>query len=80
MFEYSYKLPLGEHMKLNIHPIERAFRIILGVGLIAFALVGVESSWGYIGFVPLLTGLKGWCPAYTIMGYSSCPVHVKKHK
>jgi hypothetical protein len=80
MFEYYYKRPQGEFMKLNIHPIERAFRIILGVGLIAFAVVGVESAWGYIGVVPLLTGLKGWCPLYTIMGYSSCPVHAKKHK
>jgi hypothetical protein len=66
-------------MTLNIHPIERAFRIILGVGLIAFALVGVESTWGYIGVVPLLTGLYGWCPAYKLMKFSSCPIH-KKHK
>jgi hypothetical protein len=65
-------------MTKNIHPIERAFRIILGVGLIAFALVGVESSWGYLGIIPLLTGLAGWCPPYYLLGYSSCPVHVKK--
>jgi hypothetical protein len=67
-------------MKLNIHPIERAFRIILGVGLISFAGVGFESSWGYIGFVPLLTGISGWCPAYKLAGFSTCPVHVKKHR
>lgn len=67
-------------MKKNVHPIERAFRIILGVGLITFAMVGVESAWGYVGFVPLVTGLKGWCPAYHLLGYSSCPVHVKKKR
>ena len=67
-------------MKTNIHPIERAFRIILGVGLVAFALVGVESAWGYIGFVPLATGLAGWCPAYKLAGFSTCPVHAKKPK
>jgi hypothetical protein len=67
-------------MTLNIHPIERAFRIILGVGLIAFALVGVESSWGYIGFIPLLTGLYGWCPAYRMLNFSTCPIHGKKKR
>lgn len=67
-------------MKNNIHPIERAFRIILGIGLVTFAMVGVESAWGYIGFVPLVTGLKGWCPAYQLLGYSSCPLHVKKKR
>lgn len=67
-------------MKKNIHPIERAFRIILGVGMIAFAAVGVESSWGYIGIIPLISGLIGWCPAYQLIGFSNCPVHVKKHR
>lgn len=64
-------------MKKNVHPLERVFRIILGVGLIAFALVGVESTWGFIGFVPLITGLMGWCPLYQVMGHSTCPIHTK---
>lgn len=67
-------------MTKNIHPLERVFRIILGVGLIVFALVGVESSWGYVGFLPLITGLMGWCPPYALINYSSCPGHVKKKR
>ncbi len=67
-------------MTKNIHPIERVIRIMLGVGMISFALVGVESAWGYLGILPLATGLMGWCPPYALMGYSSCPKHVKLKK
>jgi hypothetical protein len=48
--------------------------------MISFALVGVESAWGYLGILPLATGLMGWCPPYALMGYSSCPKHVKLKK
>lgn len=66
-------------MKKNIHPIERAFRIILGVGMVSFAILGPENHWFYIGFLPLITGLLGWCPPYQLMGFSSCSVKTKKH-
>ncbi len=65
-------------MKKNIHPIERAFRIILGVGMVSFAILGPENHWFYFGFLPLITGLLGWCPPYQFIGYSSCVVKNKK--
>ena len=37
-------------------------------------IVGCISSWGYLGIVPLLTGLIGSCPLYTLFGFSTCPV------
>lgn len=63
-------------MSTNEGMIDRALRIVVGLGLIAVALglvPGVPATvWAWIGVVPLLTGLIGWCPAYTILGISTC--------
>lgn len=63
-------------MTTNEGSIDRILRIIVGLALIALALgfiPGVKPSvWGWIGVVPLATGLIGWCPAYTIFGISTC--------
>ena len=61
-------------MKTNVGGIDRALRIIAGLVLIAFALTGAIGAWGWVGIVPLLTGLIGWCPIYPILGISTCPV------
>lgn len=65
-------------MKTNEGMVDRGIRVILGIALIAFAIpVGFpETGWnwiGWIGIVPLLTGLIGWCPIYSAMGVSTCP-------
>jgi len=57
--------------KTNIGSIDRILRIIVGLGLIALAFVGPKTSWGWIGLVPLLTGLINSCPIYSILGISS---------
>lgn len=57
----------------NEHPIERAGRVILGLGLITIALVGPKTPWGFLGVVPLATGLLGSCPLYTLFGINTCP-------
>ncbi|MBK6695982.1 MAG: DUF2892 domain-containing protein [Myxococcales bacterium] len=57
----------------NEHPIERAARVFLGLGLLALVFVGPQSLWGLIGLVPLTTGLLGSCPVYTLFGISTCP-------
>ncbi|MDA8431775.1 MAG: DUF2892 domain-containing protein [Nitrospiraceae bacterium] len=59
-------------MKKNIGGIERAIRIIAGLGILSLAFVGPHSAWGYLGVVPLLTGLTGWCPPYALLGISTC--------
>lgn len=61
----------------NEHPIERAARVFLGLGLLALVFVGPQSLWGLIGLVPLTTGLLGSCPVYTLFGISTCPA--KRH-
>ncbi|MCW1843563.1 YgaP family membrane protein [Prosthecomicrobium hirschii] len=64
-------------MNANVGGIDRILRIVAGLALLAFALFGpADLSWkwvGYIGVVPLLTALMGWCPAYTLIGVSTCP-------
>lgn len=59
----------------NVGNIDRAIRVVAGLGLILFALFGNQDwSWvGWIGVVPLLTGLLGRCPAYSLLGINTCP-------
>jgi hypothetical protein len=61
-------------MKVNEGTLDRAVRVLAGLLLIALALTGTIGVWGWIGVVPLATGLLGWCPAYTLLGFSTCPV------
>lgn len=60
----------------NVGGLDRILRIIVGIALIAFAVTGVPATgynWlGWIGVVPLLTAVLGFCPAYTILGINSC--------
>jgi Protein of unknown function (DUF2892) len=59
---------------INEHPIERALRVVLGLALISIAFVGPKTPWGFLGIVPLATGLFGTCPLYTLLGWNTCPV------
>ena len=61
-------------MKTNEGTIDRIARIIAGLALIALTLTGTLGVWGWIGVVPLLTGIIGICPAYSIFGMSTCPM------
>ncbi len=62
-------------MKLNVGGIDRIARIIAGLALIGLTLAGIIGVWGWIGVVPLLTGLFKFCPAYSIFGMNTCPMH-----
>lgn len=59
-------------MEKNLGSIDRALRIIAGIVLLSLVFVGPQTPWGWIGVVPLLTALIGWCPAYKIVGLSTC--------
>ena len=61
-------------MKTNVGGIDKILRILVGIALIVMAYMNVVGVWGYIGVVPLLTGLIGWCPVYPLLGISSCPL------
>ncbi|MEO8154154.1 MAG: DUF2892 domain-containing protein [Rhizobacter sp.] len=60
-------------MPANIGTTDRALRLIAGVLLIGLAGAGVIGPWGYIGIVPLATGIFNFCPAYRLFGFSTCP-------
>lgn len=61
-------------MKANVGSIERAVRIVAGLVLIGLTLSGVIGIWGWIGVVPIATGLFGLCPLYSVLGINTCPI------
>lgn len=54
----------------NEHVVERVLRVIVGLALLAF--VAPLTAWGYLGLIPIATGLMGSCPLYTLFGVSTC--------
>jgi len=61
-------------MQVNVGNIDRALRIVAGLVLIALTLTGTIGVWGWIGVVPLATGLFKVCPAYSLIGVNTCSV------
>ena len=61
-------------MKANVGSADRILRIVVGVLLIAGTLGGVIGVWGWIGVVPLATGIFRFCPAYLPFGFNTCGV------
>ena len=59
-------------MPCNEGRFDRLLRVIAGLVLIALVFVGPQSAWGWIGVVPLLTGIFGFCPAYKLLGINTC--------
>jgi hypothetical protein len=58
----------------NVGGIDQVLRIVVGAALIALTVMNIIPVWGYIGVVPLATGLFRWCPAYTLFGIRTCKV------
>jgi hypothetical protein len=63
-------------MKQNVGGIDRILRIIVGLALVAWALMG-GPVWAWIGVVPLATGLVGFCALYPLLGINTCPSEKK---
>lgn len=66
-------------MTANVGMVDRIVRVVVGIVLIAYAIpVGFAATgwnWvGWIGVIPLVTGLLGNCPLYSVLGMSTCPV------
>jgi hypothetical protein len=59
-------------MKVNVGTLDRSLRIAAGLVLVALAASGTVGWWGWLGVVPLLTGIVGWCPPYAMLGISTC--------
>ncbi len=61
----------------NEHKVERVARVLLGIGILSLTVVGPQTVWGLIGVVPVVTGLLGSCPLYTLFGISTCPLKAR---
>jgi hypothetical protein len=61
-------------MKANVGTMDRVLRVTAGLALIGLAASGTVGAWGYVGVVPLLTGLLRFCPVYPLIGMNTCPM------
>jgi len=64
---------MKEFFKTNEGTADRILRIVAGIVLLSLTVVGPKTNWGLIGIVPLVTGLVGTCPLYSILGLNTCP-------
>ena len=58
--------------KTNVGSADRILRIVVGLVLIALVFVGPKTAWGWIGLIPLATGLLRTCPLYSLIGVNTC--------
>lgn len=61
----------------NVGGIDKYARIVVGLVLIALVFIGPQTPWGWVGVVPLFTGLFGFCPFYKLIGLNTCSVSGK---
>jgi hypothetical protein len=59
-------------MPRNLGTLDRILRVAIGLALLSLVFVGPQTLWGLLGLVPLLTALVGYCPAYSLVGLSTC--------
>lgn len=52
--------------------VDRLIRIAVGLFVLSLAFVGPQTPWGYLGLIPLITGIVGFCPLYRLLGIDTC--------
>lgn len=65
-------------MNANVGTLDRGVRIVVGVALIAATVAGAIGPWGWLGVVPIATGLFRFCPAYLPFGLNTCSMRSGK--
>ena len=58
----------------NEHAVDRIIRVVAGLALLSLVWIGPQTPWGWVGLVPLVTGLVGSCPLYRLFGVSTCSI------
>jgi len=61
-------------MQFNVGGVDRILRIVAGMVLIGLAATGAVGWWGWVGVIPLVTGLFRFCPLYALLGMNTCPL------
>jgi hypothetical protein len=56
----------------NVGGVDRLVRVVAGIGILSLVFLGPQTPWGYLGIIPLVTGLFGTCPAYSLFGIRTC--------
>ncbi len=56
----------------NVGGIDKILRVIVGLVLISLVFIGPQTVWGWVGIVPLITGLFNFCPLYPLLGLNTC--------
>ena len=59
-------------MRRNEGNLDRLLRIVVGAAILSLVFVGPKTAWGWLGLIPLVTGLIGYCPAYSLLGIRTC--------
>lgn len=62
------------NMNKNVGGIDRGLRVAAGIVLLVITALGYIGPWGWLGVVPIITALISFCPLYTVLGISTCPV------
>lgn len=65
-------------MENNVGFPDRTVRVTVGIILLALAVFKPDwsLSWlGWIGIVPVVTGIWGWCPLYKLLGIDTGEAH-----
>ncbi|HCI52284.1 MAG TPA: DUF2892 domain-containing protein [Gallionella sp.] len=62
-------------MNKNAGTLDRGFRVLAGLSLIELAYSGLIGSWGWLGILPMLTGVIGLCPAYALLRLNTCRIN-----
>jgi hypothetical protein len=63
-----------DFLRRNEGTVDRVIRVALGLVLLSLTVLGPQTLWGLVGIVPLVTGLAGTCPLYSMLGWRSCPL------
>lgn len=54
--------------------LDRILRVVVGAAVISLVFIGPQTAWGWVGLVPLITGLVGNCPVYSLLGINTCGI------
>jgi hypothetical protein len=66
-------------MKTNEAGMDRALRVVIGLVLLSLVFFGPHTAWGWLGLVPLATGIVGFCPLYRLVGIDTCRLAKPQH-
>ncbi len=65
---------MNRFFAVNEGPVDRVLRVLIGIALLSLVFAGPKTMWGLFGIVPLITGLVGVCPLYSIFGIRTCSI------